>query len=365
MLKITNIKAIITAPDNINLVIVKVDTNEPGLYGLGCATYTQRCKAVVNVINQYFKPLLVGRDPANIEDIWKLCHVNGYWRNGPVVNNAISGIDMALWDIKGKVSNLPVYQLLGGKCREGAAAYIHTNAPTKEELLEKVQKQTSLGYRYIRCQQGSYGGGEVRKNVPVNAPEGAYYDQKQYIRNTIEMLEYIRIHAGEELEIVHDVHECLYPIDAVQMARQVEPYHLFFLEDAFSPEQSEWLKLLRQQCTTPVAIGELFNHPSEWVNLMSERLMDFIKIHISQVGGYYRCKKIANYAEVFQIRTAWHGSGDLSPVGQAANIHLDISTPNFGVQEWTPCSEKMLEVFEGIPAVKNGYIYPNDNQIFC
>lgn len=360
MLRITDIKTVITAPDGINLVVVKVETNEPGIYGLGCATYTQRCKAVVHVIDQYFTPLLVGRDPSNIEDIWKLCHVNGYWRNGPILNNAVSGIDMALWDIKGKIANLPVYQLLGGKCREGVSAYVHTNALTKEELLEKVQIQMELGYRYVRCQQGSYGGGEVKKNLPDKAPEGIYYDPKQYIRNTVEMLEYIRLYAGAELEIIHDVHERLYPIDAVQIAKQVEPYRLFFLEDVFSPEAGAWCKILRQQCATPIAIGELFNHPSEWVNLISERLIDFIRIHISQAGGITAAKKIANYAEIFQIRTAWHGPGDLSPVGQAANIHLDVCTPNFGVQEWTPCSEKMLEVFEGVPTCKNGCIFPND-----
>ncbi len=363
MYYIKDIKTFITTPEGINLVVIKVETNEPELYGLGCGTFAQRCQAVKTVVDEYLKPLLIGQNVANIEDIWQMVNVNGYWRNGPVLNNALSGIDMALWDIKGKVAGLPVYELFGGKCREGAAAYVHTNAPTREELLEKVQAKMEEGYQYLRCQQGFYGGGkascETRKK-PEGAPAGVYYDPKQYIRKTVGMLEYIRVNAGDDLEIIHDVHERLYPIDAINMAKAVEPYHLFFLEDMLPPEQISWLRKCRSQCATPIAIGELLNNPAEWKTLITEQLTDFIRVHISQSGGLTPARKIAVLADMFKIRIAWHGPRDVSPLGHAANLHLNLSSPNFGAQEWTEFKEPIYEVFEGVPEVRNGYVYPND-----
>lgn len=359
MFKIRKVKAFLTAPDGIDLLVVKVETDEPGLYGWGCATFTQRCLAVKTVIDEYLSPLLEGRDPQQIEEIWQLCNVNAYWRNGPVLNNAMAGVDMALWDIKGKIAGMPVYQLFGGKCREAAAAYVHTNSPVKEVLLEKVRKKMEEGYRYIRCQAGFYGGAEAGVK-PENAPQGDYYDPKKYIRKTVEMLDYIRTNTDSGLEIIHDVHERLYPSDALALAKEVEEFHLYFLEDPVSPEQSAWLRRCRQQCVTPIGLGELLNNPAEWKDLVCDRLIDFIRIHISQAGGLTPARKIAEFASLFQVRTAWHGPGDVSPVGHAANLHLNLSSPNFGVQEWTEFSPAMYQVFEGIPEVRNGYIYANE-----
>ena len=361
-MKIRDIRAICTAPAGINLIVVKVETEEPGLYGLGCATFAYRHKAVACMVNEYLKPLLVGRDAENIEDLWHLMNNNSYWRNGPVTNNAISGVDMALWDIKGKMAGMPLYQLLGGKSREGAAVYRHADGQRLEEIVENVEKFKSEGVRHIRVQWGGYSGTGKGSalNTPPGSPEGCYYCPDEYVRNTFEMFEYVRDKVGFDIELLHDCHERIPPIDAIRLAKGLEPYRLFFLEDVLSPEQGDWLSMLRSQCCTPIAIGELYNNPREWDNLIAKRLMDFIRVHISQIGGITPARKLAVFSECFGVRTAWHGPGDVSPVGHAANVHLDINAHNFGIQEWSGISDILHNVFPGAPALKNGYVYPNE-----
>ncbi len=357
---ITNVKTILTAPEGINLVVVKVETSEPGLYGLGCATFTQRYLVVATAIEEYLKPFLMGKDPQRIEDIWQTAMVSSYWRNGPVLNNALSGVDMALWDIKAKMANMPLYQLLGGKCREGAAVYRHADGREIKEVEENARKFMEQGYRYIRCQLGTYGGVNQVIHSPEGALPGAYYDPYAYMNSICGLFEHLRNTLGWNVQLMHDVHERLAPIDAVNMARRMEEYRPFFLEDALPPEQIEWFKLIRQHSTIPIAVGELFNNAHEWTNLIVNRLIDYIRIHVSQIGGITPAKKLISLCEQFGVRTAWHGPGDLSPVGHAANVHLDISSINFGIQEWNGFKDEIHEVFQGCPVVKDGYVYPND-----
>jgi len=359
-LKIRDVRTILTAPEGIALVVVKVETTEPELYGLGCATFTQRPLAVRSAVDDYLKPFLIGKDPRRIEDIWQSAMVSAYWRNGPVLNNALSGVDMALWDIKGKLAGMPVYELLGGKCREGAAVYRHADGRDEKEVEDNVRSFMEQGYRYIRCQMGGYGGRGHTIHKTRNAPPGAYYDPDAYARSVPKLFEHLRAQLGFEIQLLHDVHERLVPIEAVRLAKQLEPYNLYFLEDALPPEQMEWFRMIRQQTTTPIAMGELFNHPHEWTPLIVNRLIDFIRVHISQIGGITPAKKLAALCEAFGIRTAWHGPGDVSPVGHAANIHLDVCCPNFGVQEWSGISDRLREVFPGSPEIEDGYAYPND-----
>jgi len=363
-LTITNVKAILTAPANIALVVVKVETSEPGLYGLGCATYTQRYLTVASAVEDYMKPFLLGKDPTRIEDIWQTAMVSPYWRNGPVLNNAISGVDMALWDIKGKMAGMPVYELLGGKCREGVPVYRHADGRDVNEVEDNVRKFMEQGYHYIRCQMGGYGGKDQKMNKPEGALPGAYFDPDAYARSVPKLFDHLRNKLGFDVELLHDVHERVAPIEAVRLAKQLEPYRLFFLEDLLAPEQIDWFEMIRQQSATPIAMGELFNNPREWIPLISKRLIDFIRVHVSQIGGLTPAKKLANFCEPFGIRTAWHGPGDVSPVGHAANIHLDISTSNFGIQEWAGFNDALMEVFPGCPEVRNGYVYPNDKPGF-
>ena len=358
---IKDVQTILTQPAGSRLVIVKVITSEPGLYGLGCATFTQRFHAVHTAIEKHLKPFVLGRKVSRIEEIFRMAAVHSYWRNGPVLNNAISGIDMALWDIKGKQAGMPVYQLLGGKCREAAAVYVHADGKNPQEVEENVRQFMEQGYRYIRVQMGGYGGQADKLVKPDGAPDGAYFDPRAYCRNMLDMIEHIRAAVGKEVELLHDVHERLQPIHAVQFAKDVEQFKLFFLEDALAPEDIKWFETIRQQCSTPLAMGELFNNPREWQPLISGRLIDFVRMHISQMGGLTPARDVALFANMYGIRTAWHGPGDTSPVGHAANLHLDVWAPNFGVQEWCRFPELVYEMFPGLPEVRNGYMYPNDN----
>ncbi len=375
---IRDIRAILTCPGQVNLVAVKVETNEPGLYGVGCATFTQRAKVVVTAVDEYLKPLLIGRNVNEIEEIWQLAYGHSYWRNGPVLNNALSGVDEALWDIKGKMAGMPVYELFGGKVRKGVAAYCHCDGNSKEEVLEHLQGYMEQGYRYVRVQQGAYGGmmnGGTMKNgagplidpdtirffhVPEGAPQGAYFDPKRYMRKTLEMMDYLRNKAGFEIELVHDVHERLAPIDAVAFAKEMEQYRLFFLEDILSPEQISWFRMVREQCATPLAMGELFNNVNEWMPLIEGRLIDFLRMHLSQIGGLTPAKKLAGAAELFGLRTAWHGPNDITPVGVAAQLHLDLASSAFGIQEFAGFTENEKAVFPGCPEFRDGYLYVNE-----
>ena len=350
-----------TSGPGTRFIIVKIITSEPGLYGLGCATFTQRPRPVVAALEYNLKPFLIGRDVSRVEEIFQMALVQSYWRNGPVLNNAISGIDEALWDIKGKMANMPVYDLLGGKVREAAACYAHADGREPQEVVENVRKFQEQGYHYIRVQMGGYGGRAQKLYSPEGSPEsGSYFDPREYIRRQTKMIEYVRAQVGDEVELLHDVHERLSPIDTIQFAKALEPYHLFFLEDSLAPEDIEWFRMLRAQCATPIAMGELLNNPHEWRFLIEERLVDFIRMHVSQVGGITPARNAAIHAGVYGIRTAWHGPGDTSPIGHAANLHLDLWAPNFGIQEWCRFGELIYEMFPGLPEVKNGYMYPND-----
>ncbi|MAU10221.1 MAG: starvation-sensing protein RspA [Anaerolineaceae bacterium] len=357
---ITDVKVILTQPGNSRLAVVKVMTSEPGLYGLGCATFTQAIFAVQAAVERHIRPFVIGWDVDRIEELWNMMMVHAYWRNGPVMNNAISGIDQALWDIKGKRAGMPLYQLLGGKSREAAYVYVHANGPTPQAVEEQVRAYMEQGFRYIRVQMGGYGGQGDTMVRPDDAPDGAYFDPRAYSRNMLNMIEHVRSAVGPEVELLHDIHERLTPIHAIQFAKDVEQYDLFFLEDALAPEDIAWFRQMRQQTATPIAMGELFNNPHEWRTLISERLIDFIRMHISQMGGITPARNAAIFANLFGIRTAWHGPEDTSPVGHAANLHLDIWAPNFGIQEWYRPSELDYEMFPGLPEVRNGYLYPNE-----
>lgn len=384
-MRITRVRSITTAPDGIALIVVKVETDQDGLYGLGCATFTQRPTLVTRAVDEYLDPLLRGRDPRNSEDLWRLMYVNSYWRNGPVLNNAISGVDMALWDIKGKIAGLPVYQLLGGKCRDAAMVYRHADGRDPQEVLENVIKYQEQGHLAVRCQMGGYGG-RVKEITDETAQPGqaapqathrmrsmdraastfpgAYYDPDLYARSVVKLFEHVRAKIGFDLFLLHDIHERIAPIDAIRMARALEPYRLFFLEDPLAPDQIEWFRRLREQTVTPIAMGELHTNAVEWRPLIAEQLIDYIRAHISAIGGLTPARKLANLCESFGVRTAWHGPGDVSPIGHAANLHLDLASPNFGIQEVIHFGEALYEVFPGTPVLRDGHLWANDQPGF-
>jgi mannonate dehydratase len=370
---IKDVRAICTAPAGIRLVIVRVETSEHGLYGLGCATFTQRPLAVVTAVDEYLKPFLVGRDVDQIEDIWQAATLSSYWRSGPVLNNALSGVDQALWDIKAKRLGVPLYQLFGGKCRRAADLYVHATGWDMQSLEDSVRKYMEAGFRYVRCQMdvagyatygvpkkpGSSGGTPSTTNYRL-AMQQDPWEPRPYALMVPRMFDHIRNSVGDDIELLHDVHERVPPIMAVQLAKDLEPYHLFFLEDAFAPEDQDYLRLLRSQTSVPIALGELYVNPHEYVPVVRDRLIDFMRVHISDIGGLTPARKLAALCEFFGVRTAWHGPGDVSPVGHSANLQLDLACPNFGIQEAHLFDDATREVFPGCPEVRDGALWSNE-----
>ena len=384
-LRIKDVRTIFTEPDNIRLVIVKIETNEPELYGVGCATFTQRPTVVLAAVEDYLKPFLIGKDPADIEDIWQSSYVSSYWRNGPVLNNALSGVDQALWDIKGKLAGMPVYDLLGGKARSSAAVYVHANGSEYQEVEDDARMFMEQGFHHIRVQVTTpgyvtygnknssgkvaskehgprLGTDRVFKPIPgkLHAHPGGIFEPGPYMKSALGLFDHIRTNIGWDIEILHDVHERIPPIQGVGFAKEVEQYKLFFLEDLFSPEDNDYFRMVRQQTSTPIAMGELYNNPHEVIPMVKDRLLDFLRIHISQIGGITPARKLAALCEAFNVRTAWHGPGDTSPVGHAANLMLDLNSINFGIQEYAIFGDNTKEVFPGCPEVKDGYMWPNE-----
>ncbi|MBT9329944.1 starvation-sensing protein RspA [Acidipila sp. 4G-K13] len=363
--RIKDISVIECEPAGSRLTVVKITTDQDGLYGYGCATFTQRADLVKPAVEKYLKPFLLGKTTDRIEDIWQSCYDSSYWRNGPVLNNALSGIDQALWDIKGRQAGMPVYQLAGGKCREAVDAYAHADGAEYAEVIDNAKKFMAQGFRNVRVQVGvpgmaGYGAqhGEDHTLKPLhNKP---LFEPAYAMRRGLKLLETARKELGEEVNLLHDMHERLTPNEAVMFCKEAEQYNMFFLEDPLSPEDLGYFQQIRQNCATPIAMGELFNSPHEWQPLIEGRLIDYIRVHLSEAGGFTPSRKIAILAEMYGVKTAWHGPGDVSPVGHMANVTLDIVSYNFGIQEYTPFNETTQEIFRGCPVLKNGYLWVNE-----
>jgi mannonate dehydratase len=347
--------------------VVKVETSEPGLVGWGCATFTQRSLVVQTAVDQFLRPFLVGRNVDEIEDIWQSSYVSSYWRNGPVLFNAMSGVDMALWDIKAKRAGMPLYQLLGGKVRLGADCYFHASGNSLTEVEDSARRAMEQGFRHVRVQVSTpnlagYGAGATRANPPAAGEAvgptnpGAIWESAPYVRIVPKLFEHLRTKLGDEVELLHDVHERVQLNEAINLCKSLEPYRPYFVEDPLPPEQNDHFRLLRQQTCVPIAMGELFNTQHEYVPLIKERLIDFIRIHLSQIGGLSPARKVAAMCEYFGVRTAWHGPGDASPIAHAAQLALELTNYNFGVHEGSGFPAETRDVFVGCPEVKNGYM---------
>jgi mannonate dehydratase len=363
-LKITGAQVIPTsAGHNYQWVFLKILTSEPGLYGIGSASNLNQTAAVVSAIEKQYAPFWIGKNPARIEDLWQGTNVRAYWRNSTVQNNALGALDMALWDIKGKRAGMPVYELLGGKARDAVPLYAHADGRDRSQVVENVRKYIGEGYRHVRVQMGGYGGGGM---IPANSgsrPENGFggpaFDEEVYLEVIPKLFEHIRANLGLDVKLLHDVHEHLTGTGAVEFARRMEPYRMFFVEDILPPEQIDWFRRIKQVTTTPMAMGELFTSPREYVPLISERVIDFIRCRVSQVGGITAARKIAALCEDFGVRTAWQEGGDNDPVNQLAAYHVDLAISSFGIQEENHFPAGVHEMLPGTAELRGGYLYGN------
>jgi mannonate dehydratase len=388
-LKITDIKVFNTKVRGTNLINVKVYTSEPGLYGIGCGTHAERPTIVADTVEQYMKPFLIGRNADEMEKIWQQLWVAPYWRGSVDANNAMAAIDGALWDIMGKRCGVPVYDLLGGKVRSGLRMLGDVQARSPQELEDGVRKMMADGYDHFRVYLGGggeEGGGAARgargarggdqaggPGVQRSAGGGSigtapggervmdvHGNDAEYIKRLCDAFETIRTKIGWNIEIGHDVHERPTARGAVMLAKAVEQYRPFFMEDLFAPEDVGWYKIVREQSSIGIAMGELFVNQNEWLPLVSNRYIDFMRMHISAAGGLNLARKVAHVCEFFDVRTAWHGPANVSPVGHAVNLHVDLSIYNFGICEGRAFSDELKELFPGCPEARNGIRYSND-----
>jgi mannonate dehydratase len=367
-MKISDAKVIVCSPGR-NFVTLKI-TTEDGIYGLGDATLNGRELAVASYLTDHLIPLLIGRDARRIEDLWQYFYKGAYWRRGPITMTAIAAIDTALWDIKAKSLNVPLYQLLGGASRDAVLVYGHASGRDIEATVQSVANYIKLGYKAIRAQSGipglesTYGVGRgdmyyepAQKDAPV---ENAW-STELYMNFVPELFRRLRDEFGPELHLLHDCHHRLTPIEAARVGKSLEPYHLFWMEDPTPAEMQERFRLIRRHTTTPLAVGEVFNTIFDCQQLIQEQLIDYIRATVVHAGGITHLKKIANLAEIYQVRMGSHGATDLSPVCMAAALHVDLAVNNFGIQEYMRHTDETDTVFPHAYYFKEGFMHPGES----
>jgi len=366
-MKIIGARLIVCSPDR-NFVTLKIETDE-GLYGLGDATLNGRELAVASYLVEHVIPCLIGRDPSQIEDIWQYLYRGAYWRRGPVTMTAIAAVDVALWDIKGKALNTPVYNLLGGKSREGVLVYAHANGADIAEAVDSVQQHQALGYLAVRAQAGvpgvasSYGvpkGGKPYEPAERGLPSESLWCTEKYLNFAPQLFQQLRQAVGPDLHLLHDVHHRLTPIEAARLGKSLEPYHLFWMEDPVPAELQEGFALIRSHTTTPIATGEVFNSIWEAQDLIRNQWIDYLRMTIVHAGGITHLKKVADFAALYHVKMGFHGATDLSPITMAAALHFDIAIHNFGIQEHMPHTKLTDDVFPHNYFFDGGYMHPGE-----
>lgn len=367
MPKIVDAKVIITSPGR-NFVTLKIICDD-GTTGVGDATLNGRELSVASYLTDHVVPCLIGRDAHRIEDIWQYLYKGAYWRRGPITMTAIAAVDMALWDIKGKIAGLPVYQLLGGASREGVMVYGHANGASIEDTIEAALDYQRQGYKAIRIQCGvpgmasTYGVSKDRyfyEPADADLPTENVWNTSKYLRVVPELFKAAREALGWDVHLLHDIHHRLTPIEAGRLGKDLEPYRPFWLEDATPAENQEAFKLIRQHTTAPLAVGEIFNSIWDAKDLIQNQLIDYIRATVVHAGGITHLRRIAALADLYQVRTGCHGATDLSPVCMAAALHFDLSVPNFGVQEYMRHTPETDAVFPHAYTFANGMMHPGD-----
>ncbi|HXX13516.1 MAG TPA: D-mannonate dehydratase ManD [Candidatus Eremiobacteraceae bacterium] len=366
-MRIVDAKVIVCCPGR-NFVTLKI-TTEDGVRGLGDATLNGRELAVASYLTDHVAPLLKGRDARRIEDTWQYLYKGAYWRRGPVTMSAIAAVDTALWDIKAKSLNVPLYQLLGGASRDGVLVYGHASGGDIEDTVKAVANYVALGYKAIRAQSGipgltsTYGvgrGNMYYEPAEKDAPPENQWSSEHYMNFVPQLFSRLRQEFGPDLHLLHDVHHRLTPMEAARLGKELEPSHLFWLEDPTPAELQEGFRIIRQHTTTPIAVGEVFNSIYDCQALIQEQLLDYVRTTVVHAGGITHLRRIANLAEMYQVRTGSHGATDLSPVCMAAALHFDLSVHNFGIQEYMRHNAETDAVFPHSYRFENGYMHPGE-----
>ena len=357
-------RVIVTCPGR-NFVTLRIETRS-GVVGLGDATLNGRELAVAAYLQEHVIPNLIGRDAGRIEDTWQFLYRGAYWRRGPVTMTAIAAVDVALWDILAKLAGLPLYQLLGGRSRDGALVYGHANGKDIDETSAEVGRFIQMGYRAVRAQSGVPG---LKKPYGISNTKNAYepaesalpaetmWSTPQYLLTVPKLFERLRADHGPDIELLHDVHHRLTPTEAARLARDLEPYRLFWLEDATPAENQQSFEVIRRHSVTPLAVGEVFNSIWDAKHLIEAQLIDYIRTTIVHAGGITHVRRIADFAALYQVRTGFHGATDLSPVCMGAALHFDTWVPNFGIQEYMHHSQETLEVFPVDYSFRDGRLH--------
>ncbi|MEQ8935796.1 MAG: D-galactonate dehydratase family protein, partial [Amphiplicatus sp.] len=367
MLKISAARVIVTSPGR-NFVTLKIETAD-GLTGVGDATLNGRELAVASYLTDHVIPCLIGRDAHQIEDVWQYLYRGAYWRRGPVTMSAIAAVDMALWDIKAKAAGMPLYQLLGGASRAGVMVYCHANGESVEATIEQAQSYMDMGYKAVRLQSGvpglksTYGVSKDRlfyEPADAELPTENVWSTSKYLQSAPALFEAAREKLGWDVRLLHDVHHRLTPIEAARLGKDLEPYRLFWLEDAVPAENQEAFRLIRQHTTTPLAVGEVFNTIWDCKQLIEEQLIDYIRATVLHAGGITHLRRIANLAALYNVRTGCHGATDLSPITMAAALHFDLSVPNFGIQEYMRHTADTDAVFPHAYTFADGMLHPGE-----
>ncbi|MBD8618991.1 D-galactonate dehydratase family protein [Sphingomonas sp. CFBP 13728] len=367
MPKIVSARVIVTSPGR-NFVTLKIECDD-GTTGLGDATLNGRELSVASYLTDHVVPCLIGRDAHRIEDVWQYLYKGAYWRRGPVTMAAIAAVDTALWDIKGKLAGMPVYQLLGGAARDACMVYAHANGTTIEDTIAVAKAEQAKGYKAIRLQCGvpglasTYGvakHGARYEPADADLPSESVWSTEKYLRVVPELFKAAREAMGWDVHLLHDIHHRLTPIEAGRLGKALEPYNLFWIEDPTPAENQEAFKLIRQHTTTPIAVGEVFNSIWDAKDLIQNQLIDYIRATVVHAGGITHLRRIASLADLYQVRTGCHGATDLSPVAMAAALHFGLSVPNFGVQEHMPHTDETDAVFPHAYSFDDGMMHPGE-----
>lgn len=367
MPKIVDAKVIITSPGR-NFVTLKIECDD-GTTGVGDATLNGRELAVASYLADHVVPCLIGRDAHRIEDVWQYLYKGAYWRRGPVTMTAIAAVDTALWDIKGKLAGMPVYQLLGGASREAVMVYGHANGSSIDDTIAAALEYQQQGYKAIRLQCGvpgmasTYGVSKDRyfyEPADADLPSENVWNTSRYLRVVPELFKAAREALGWDVHLLHDIHHRLTPIEAGRLGKDLEPYRPFWLEDATPAENQEAFRLIRQHTSAPLAVGEIFNSIWDAKDLIQNQLIDYIRATVVHAGGITHLRRIAAFADLYQVRTGCHGATDLSPVCMAAALHFDLSVPNFGIQEYMRHTPETDAVFPHAYSIEGGMMHPGD-----